>query len=93
MSQLMRPAVAAYRSFDNPLGCQFAAGPIDLLDALDPTRGDMGYMGGGKRKVIGEGVIGTRKLPRSGMFRAYPRRCRVSLGRGVSGYRRLNLCL
>ena len=27
VSQLMRPAVAAYRSFDNPLGCQFAAGP------------------------------------------------------------------
>ena len=35
VSQLMRPAVAAYRSFDNPLGCQFVAGPIDLLDALD----------------------------------------------------------
>ena len=61
VSQLMRPAVAAYRSFDNPLGCQFAAGPIDLLDALDPTRDDMGYLGGGKRKAMGEGVIGTRE--------------------------------
>ena len=61
VSQLMRPAVAAYRSFDNPLGCQFVAGPIDLLDALDPTRDDMGFMGGGKRKAIGEGVIGTRE--------------------------------
>ena len=61
VSQLMRPAVAAYRSFDNPLGCQFAAGPIELLDALDPTGDDMGYMGGGKRKAIGEGVIGTRE--------------------------------
>ena len=61
VSQLMRPSVAAYRSFDNPLGCQFAAGPIDLLDALDPTADDMGFLGGGKRKEIGEGVIGTRE--------------------------------
>ena len=61
ISQLMRPAVAAYRSFDNPLGCQFATGPIDKLDALNPNRDDMGYMGGGKRKDIGEGVIGTRE--------------------------------
>ena len=61
ISQLMRPAVAAYRSFDNPLGCQFAAGPIDKLDALNPNRDDIGYLVGGKRKEIGEGVIGTRE--------------------------------
>ncbi len=63
IEQLIRPAVAAYRSFDNPLGCQFDAGPIEKLDGLTPDIENMDYVGGAKSKnSIGEGVIGTREV-------------------------------
>lgn len=62
VEQLIRPAVAAYRSFDNPLGCQFSAGPVEKLDSLVPSIMNMDYIGDTTTKnPIGEGVIGTRE--------------------------------
>ena len=59
---LLRPAVAAYQSFDNPLGNRFGTGTIDRLDGFDPASEELGYLGGANKKSsVGEGVVGTRE--------------------------------
>lgn len=60
VNDLLRPATAAYRSFDNPLGCRFVEGPVQKLDSFDPARDDIGYLGG-RKTPVGEGVIGARE--------------------------------
>ncbi len=60
--RLLAPAVAAYKSFDNPLGCQFSAGPVEKVYGLKPFKDNMDYVGGGTaQNPIGEGVVGTRE--------------------------------
>ncbi len=69
IERLLRPTIAAYRSFDNPLGCRFEASKIVMLDGFDPRVDDLGFLGGEEQEKtviksmgrIGEGVVGTRE--------------------------------
>ena len=65
VERALRPVVAAYHRFDNPVGTRFEAGPLERLERFDPARDSLGFVGVRRdllgRRTIGEGVVGTRE--------------------------------
>ena len=62
VNRILMPTIAAYRSFDNPMGCRFAATPLEQLSGN--LQGDdlLSYIGGTDANGTARtGVIGTRE--------------------------------
>ncbi len=67
--ELLEPVVAAYRSFDNPLGCRFDIGELVLLSKVDWNGRLLSFEKDGRRRGLfsppdesGQGVVGVREV-------------------------------